>query len=117
MISLRSTLQPNALSTDMAQWIRRLVGTKNLNNQAKPGKPKTMDSKAMPWAIKANPVSNTQQVSGELDISQFSVVCHLYNLSKIIWSYWIVLHVTKILQNFWLTLVYSLLIFLQSIVI
>ena len=55
----------------------------------------------------ANPVSSTQRVSGELGISQSSVVCHLHDLDKSSQNYWIELHITKILQDFWLILVHA----------
>ena len=58
---------------------------------------------AMLQAIEANPASITQS---KFDISWFSVVCHRVELGKSIQSYSIVPHVTKILQNFWLMLVY-----------
>ena len=57
-------------------------------------------------AVEVNLVSSTQGVSGELGISQSSVVCHLNDLGKSIQSCQIVPHATKILQNFWLTLVF-----------
>ena len=42
------------------------------------------------------------RVSGELAISLSSVVCYLHDLGKSIQSCWIMLHMTKILQNkFW----------------
>ena len=72
-----------------------------LDDQVRSGRSKTMDSKTM---LKANPVSSTQRVSGKLNISQSSLVCYLYNLSKCIQSCQIAPHVTKMLQNFWLTL-------------
>ena len=65
-------------------------------------KPKTVDSKAMLQAIVANTVSSTRRVSGEPGISQSSVVRHVHELGKNICYCWIVPHVTKISQNFWL---------------
>ena len=41
-----------------------------------------MDSEAELQAIEANLVSSIQRVSGELGISQSSVVCPLHGLSK-----------------------------------
>ena len=79
---------------------------KTLNNQNKLGKLKTMDSKAMLQAIEANLVSSTQRVSGELHILQTSVVGHFHDLCKSTQS-WFVPHVTKILQNFWLTRIHA----------
>ena len=79
---------------------RLLLRLQNLNNQARSGRSKTLDSKAILQAIEANPMNSTQRVSGELSISQPSIVHHLYHLSKNICSCGIGLHVTKILQNF-----------------
>ena len=62
------------------------------------GRSKIMNSKA-------NLVSSSRGVSGELSISQSNIFHHFHNLSKSIWSFWIVPHIIKILQNFWLTLV------------
>ena len=50
-------------------------------------------------ALKANLMSNTWRVSGELVTSHFSVICHLHNLGKNIYAS----RTTKILQNLWLT--------------
>ena len=73
------------------RWLKKIhrSGCKNLNDQARLGRPKAIDSKA----IATNQVSSTQRISGEFGISQFSVVCHFHNLSKIICSYWLVPHV------------------------
>ena len=60
-----------------------------------------------PWILWlcSKPSRQIWRVSGELSILQSSVVCHFHNLSKSIQSFQIVLHVTKILQNFWLTFI------------
>ena len=58
-----------------------------------------MDSDAVLHAIEAN------LESSEPSISQSSMVRSLHNLSKSIQKYQIVLHITTILQNFWLILV------------
>ena len=80
------------------RWFKKFYsGCKNLDDQASSGKPKTMDSKAMLQ------LSSTQRVSGELSISQSSIVSHLHDLDKSISSCQIVPHITKILQNFLLT--------------
>ena len=78
---------------------------KNLDNQKELSKPKTMDSKVMLQAIETNLVSSTRRVSGELGISQSNIIHHLHDHSKSIWSCWILPHITKILQNFWLPLI------------
>ena len=59
-------------------------------------------------AIESNLVTSNWRISGELNISKFSVVHHLRYLIKSILSCQIVLHITKILHNFWLTLVSEL---------
>ena len=41
--------------------------------QARAGRPKTMDSKAVFQTIEANPVSSTLRVSSKLSISQYSM--------------------------------------------
>ena len=55
---------------------------KNLSNQARSGKPKSVDSNAVLQAIEANLASSSWRVSGKLDTSQSSVVCHLHDFSK-----------------------------------
>ena len=81
-----------------------LLNLQELWQPSKSSRPKSVDPKAVLQAIEANPVRRTWRVSGEFIISQ-SMVLHLHDPSKSIWSYQIVPHVTKILQNFWLTLV------------
>ena len=76
---------------------------KNFSNQTRQGKSKIMDSKAVLQTIEVNPTSSTWRVSGKLDISPFSVICHLHNLNTSIRSSQIMPDTTKILQNFWLT--------------
>ena len=75
----------------------------SLDDQIKSNGPKTMKSKIMFQAIEPHQVSTTQRVSGEFGISPFSMVCHFYNHSKSIQNCGILLHFTKVLQNFWLT--------------
>ena len=90
----------------VTSWFKKICsGYKNLNNQLRSGRPKTIDSKAMLQIIDANPTNKTWRVSGEHSISQSSVVCDLHDVGKNIQSYWIVPHVVKILQNLWLLLV------------
>ena len=61
-------------------WENLTLAFKNLNNQAMLDGPKTMDSAAVIQAIETNPVNYTGRVSGELNISQFSVVHQLHDL-------------------------------------
>ena len=69
------------------RWLKKFpLGCKNFDNQARSNRPKTVDFETVPWAIKANPTSYTWRVSVELGISQSSVVRHLHNLGKSIWS-------------------------------
>ena len=65
---------------------------KNLDNQTRSFRLKSMNSEAVLQAIEANPVSITWRVSGELDISQSSVVRHDHVLGKSIQSCWIAPH-------------------------
>ena len=64
-----------------------------------------VDSEVMLQTRAVNPVMSTQRVSGEISISQSSMVRKLYDLGNSIRSCWSALDVTKILQNFWLNLV------------
>ena len=61
-------------------------GCKNLNDQAKSGRPKTVDSRMVLQPIEANPASSTQKLLIKLGISQSNVFCHPYNLGNSIWS-------------------------------
>ena len=93
----------------VTRWFKKFhLDCNNLNDQVRSGKPKSMDSKVVLQAIEANPENRIGRVSGELSITHSSVVCHLHNLSKSIQSCGIVPHIAKILQNFWLTQVFSL---------
>ena len=72
------------------RWFQKFrLHCKNLDNQAR----------------SCNLVSSTQRVSGKLSISQSSVLCHLYIFNKSIWSSLTVPHISKILQNFWFSIV------------
>ena len=105
VISLQKQLKPffcakveSVVDSKVSWWFKKFnYGCKNVDNQAKLGRPKTVDSKTVPHTIGANLVSSTWRVSGELGNS------HLHNLIQSIWSCWIVPHITKLLQNFWLT--------------
>ena len=88
------------------KWFKKShLGCKNLNDQAKSSRPKTMDSEAVSQVIHANQVSSSQRVLCKLSISQSSVVSYLHDLSTSIHSCQIVSQVIEILQNLWLTLV------------
>ena len=83
----------------VARWFKKFYsGCKNLDYQAKLGRPKIVDSEIGLQAIEANPMSSTWRVSGKLGTSQSSVVRQLYKFGKRIRSGWIVSHVTKIIQ-------------------
>ena len=69
------------------KWLKKFCsGCKNLDDPAMSGRPKMMVSKAWLQAIEANPASNIWRVSGELGISQSSMVHHFHDLSKNKWS-------------------------------
>ena len=57
-------------------------GGKNLTEQAKWGRPKSVDSEAVPHAIEVNLASSTWRVSGEHSMSLSSVSRLLYHLNK-----------------------------------
>ena len=85
----------------ITRWFMKFcLDCKSLDNQEKSGRSKTVDFKAILHAIEATPVNSICRVLGKLIISQSSVVCHLHNPNKIIWSCCIVPHITKILQSF-----------------
>ena len=82
-------------------WFKKFHSScKSLDNQTRSIVSKNVDSKAVLQATEANLVSCIQRVSGELDISQFSVVRHLHDLGKSTWSCQIVLQVIKTLTIF-----------------
>ena len=58
----------------------------DLNDQARSGRPKTMDSKALQQAIEANPGTSIPKVSSELGIPESNVVQHFHDLRKNILS-------------------------------
>ena len=92
----------------VSRWLKKFCsGCKNLNNLARSGKPKSMDSNAMLQVIAANPQSSTQRVSGEFNISQFIVVHFFHDSCKSISCWQIELWAMKILQSFWFTQVLS----------
>ena len=57
-----------------------------LIEQARSGKPKNMDSKAMLQAIEANLMSNTQKISGKVSITQSSMAHQLHEYGGLIQS-------------------------------
>ena len=84
----------------VTRWLKIVcLGCKNLNNQAKSGRPRSMDSETMLQAIETNLASSTWRVSGELSISQSSLVYYLHDLSKSIHSCQIVPHSIKMMEN------------------
>ena len=56
--------------------------------------------------IETNLASSTRRVSGKLSISQSSVVYQIHDLCKRTQNYQILPDITKVLQNFWITLVF-----------
>ena len=91
------------------KWLKKFrSGCNNIDDQEKLGRPKIVNSETVFQAIDANPVCSTWKVSGNRCTSQrpqekYSEL-RPCDLRKSIQSCRIVLHVTKILQNFWLTL-------------
>ena len=81
-----------------SRYNKKIIG--NFDYQVKLGGSKTVDSEIVFQAIEANLVSNTRRVSGELSISQSSVVHHLHDFSKNLRRSQTLLHANKILQNF-----------------
>ena len=83
------------------RWFKLFCsGSKNLDNQARSCRPKSMDFKAVLQVLVANPASSSQRVSGKLSISQSWRVCFFHDLIKSIWICWNVFHFTKILKIF-----------------
>ena len=64
----------------VTRWIKKFC--KNINNQARLGRPKTLDLKAVLQAMEAYLVSSTLGVSGKLSISQSNVFCLFMNSVK-----------------------------------
>ena len=61
------------------KWFKKFcLGCKYLDEQARAGTLKSLDSEVMLKSIKAELASSTQRVSGELGISQSSEIHHLY---------------------------------------
>ena len=87
----------NPMVQEILFWIQ------NHKYQAESGRLKTMNSKAMLLRYGRQ----MWRVSGELGISLLNIFFHFHDISKSIQSCWIVSHVTKILQNFWLNLVHD----------
>ena len=64
----------------VTKWFKKFYSvSKNPDDQTKSGWPKCVNSEAVLQTIEANAASRTQRLSGELGISQSSVV-HLHNL-------------------------------------
>ena len=67
----------------VTNWFEKFPsGHKNFDNRARSSWPKTVDSEDVLQAIEAYPASSIRRVSGDLSISQFSVVYHLHKLGK-----------------------------------
>ena len=87
--------------SQLTRWFNKFcLDCKNLDNQARLDRPRTKDSETVLQAIVADSASNTWRVSGELSISEFSLVHHLHELGKSIQSCPIVLQAMKMMQNF-----------------
>ena len=87
----------------VTRWLRKFQSDcKNFDDLTKP---KIENSEAMLKAVKEAQARSFRRVTVELGISKFSVVRQSQNLDKRIWIWEILLHRTKILQNFWFSLV------------
>ena len=69
------------------------LGCKTFDDQARSGRPKTVD-------YEANPANSTRRLSGEFSISQTSAVSHLHKLNKNIQSCQVYLILTKFCRIF-----------------
>ena len=87
-------------STATRSFEKFCLGWKHFNDQEKSGSPKTVESESILQAIEVNLVSSTRKISGELDISEFSQVCHFSGLSKSKQNCLIVPHLIKISKLF-----------------
>ena len=88
------------------RWFKKPFSSfKNLDDPERLGQLKNVDSKTVLLVIGAHPVSSTWSVSGELSISQTYQVYHLNIFRKMIPNNQIRPYITKIVQNFWLTVV------------
>ena len=81
-------------NSTVTRWFKKFyLSCKNVNNQARSKRSKTVNSKTVLQVIEVNPVTITQR---ESSISQSSVISHFHVLGKNICR----CHVTKILKNF-----------------
>lgn len=65
-------------------WFKRFNDCDiDLGDNARAGRPTTVDSEAIREAVESNPSKSTRRLSAELDIPQTSVVRHLHALGKI----------------------------------
>ena len=85
----------------VARWFKKFCsGCKKVDDQARSGRLKIVDSEAVLQALEVNLVSSMQRVSGKLGISQYCIVCHIHDFGKSIQSCWIVPNITKILPKY-----------------
>ena len=69
-------------TSTVTRWLKNFcLGCKNLDDQARTGRLKIVDSEVVLQAIETNPTGSIQRVSGELSISQSRVV-HFHDLGK-----------------------------------
>ena len=83
------------------RWLKKFRSdSKNLDNQTRSGRPKTVDYVILLKAMEINSASSTRRVWSKLGISQSSVVRHLYDLCKNIWSCRIIIqNIAKLLSH------------------
>ena len=89
----------------VTRWFKKFRSSyKNLEDQTRSSRPKTLDSEAVLQAIEVNLASSIRRLSGELGISQSNVVRHIFMISgKASEAAELYCTFQKILQNFWFT--------------
>ena len=74
-------------------------------NRASSGRPKILDFETLLLAIEADLLSSAQNIRSSVSLSPVWFITFMA-LVKSIWSCWIDPYITKILQSFWLALMY-----------
>ena len=78
-------------------WLKKFcLEFKNFEDQARSNMSKTMHSKVVVQTLETNLACSTLRVSGKLGISKSSMVLHLQDLHKSIWSCWLLPQITNI---------------------
>jgi len=75
------------------KWFKRFnEGRTSIEDDARSGRPKAVDSDALRQAVEANPGTSTRRLSDDLGISQSSAVRHLHRIGKVLKSCRVVPH-------------------------